>query len=63
MQKSNDWVVGIMLGVFFLIGAASSGEWFTISWMLRLFGRRGSRVVYALLGAALLAVSLIKMRG
>jgi hypothetical protein len=58
MEKSNDWVVGIMLGVFFLFGAASSGDWFTIKWMVRLFGRRGSRVVYGLLGVVLIVVSL-----
>jgi hypothetical protein len=58
MQKSNDWVVGIMLAVFFLFSAVSSGDWFMISWMLRLFGRRGSRVIYAVLGVVLLVVSL-----
>jgi len=58
MQKSNDWVVGIMLAVFFLFSAVSSGDWFMIGWMVRLFGRRGSRVVYGLLGVVLLVVSL-----
>ena len=58
MQKDNEWVVGIMLGVFFLFGAVSSGDWFTISWMVRSFGRRGSRVIYAVLGVILIVVSL-----
>ncbi len=58
MQKDNQWVVGIMLGVFFLFAAVSSGDWFMIQWMLRLFGRRGSRVVYAVLGVVLIVVSL-----
>jgi hypothetical protein len=62
MQKDNDWIVGIMLGVFFLFGAVSSGDWFLIGWMIRLFGRRGSRVVYALLAVVLIVVSL-GMRG
>ncbi|MBA3868351.1 MAG: immunity 17 family protein [Anaerolineae bacterium] len=58
MQKDNQWVVGVMLGVFFLFSAVSSGDWFMIGWMLRLFGRRGSRVVYAVLGVVLIVVSL-----
>ncbi len=61
-MKSNDWVVGILLGVFFLFGAASSGDWFTIKWLVRSFGNRGSRVIYAVLGVALIVVSL-RMRG
>ncbi len=47
-----------MLAVFFLFSAVSSGDWFMISWMLRLFGRRGTRVVYGLLAIVLLVVSL-----
>ena len=62
MQKSNDWIVGIMLGVFFLFCAVSSGDWFMIGWMVRLFGRRGTRVIYAVLAVVLLVVS-IRMRG
>jgi len=58
MQKDNQWIVGIMLAVFFLFSAVSSGDWFMISWMLRLFGRRGTRVVYGLLAIVLLVVSL-----
>lgn len=61
-MKSNDWVVGILLGVFFLFGAASSGDWFTIKWLVRSFGNRGSRVIYAVLGVVLIVVSL-RMRG
>ena len=57
-MKSNEWIVGIMLGVFFLFGAVSSGEWFTIQWMVRSFGRRGARVIYAMLGGVLIVVSL-----
>jgi len=58
MQKDNQWVVGIMLGVFFLFGAVSSGDWFTIKWIVRSFGQRGSRIVYAVLGVVLIVVSL-----
>ncbi|MBI1281947.1 MAG: hypothetical protein GC179_27730 [Anaerolineaceae bacterium] len=58
MEKDNQWVVGIMLGLFFIAGAVSSGDWFTISWMVRSFGRRGSRVIYGILGVVLLVVSL-----
>ena len=61
-MKSNEWVVGIMLGLFFIAGAVSSGDWFTISWMVRSFGRRGSRIIYAILGVVLIVVSL-RMRG
>jgi hypothetical protein len=57
-MKSNDWVVGIMLGAFFLFGAVSSGDWFTIKWMVRSFGSRGSRIIYAVLGVVLIVVSL-----
>jgi len=57
MQKDNQWIVGIMLGVFFLFGAVSSGDWFTIGWMVRSFGRRGSRVIYAVLAVILIVVS------
>ena len=62
MEKSNDWVVGIMLGLFFIAGAASSGDWFTIKWMERSFGQRGSRIIYGVLGIILLLVSL-RIRG
>lgn len=58
MEKSNEWIVGIMLGIFFLAGAAMNGDWFTISWMVRSFGRRGSRIIYGVLGVVLLIVSL-----
>ena len=57
-MKSNDWVVGIILGVFFLVGAVSSGDWLSVKWVVRSFGQRGSRVVYAILGVALIVVSL-----
>lgn len=51
-----------MLGLFFIAGAASSGDWFTIKWMERSFGYRGSRIIYGILGVVLLLVSL-RMRG
>ena len=61
MEKSNDWIVGLMLAVWFFFSAVSSGDWFMIGWMVRLFGRRGTRVIYVILAVVLLAVS-IQMR-
>jgi MFS family permease len=62
MQKDNQWVVGLMLAAFFLFCAVRSGDWFMIGWMVRLFGRRGTRIAYLVLATALLVVSL-QMRG
>lgn len=57
-MKTNEWIVGVMLGAFFLLGAFSSGEWFTVQWLVKSVGRNGAKAVYVVLGIVLIVVSL-----
>jgi hypothetical protein len=57
-MKTNEWVIGVMLGLFFIMGAVSKGDWFTVQWLVKSIGRNGARFAYALLGIVLIVVSL-----
>ena len=61
-MKSNEWIVGVMLGAFFLLGAANTGDWFRVPWLEKSIGRGAARAAYGLLGVVLIAISLTLSR-
>ena len=54
-------------GVFAMCGAAFDWEWFMnhrkAQFLVRLFGRGGTRVFYGILGAALVAMGVLMATG
>ena len=51
-----------MLGAFFLLGAANTGDWFRVPWLEKSIGRGAARAAYGLLGVVLIAISLTLSR-
>lgn len=66
MRDAIPWVL-VAVGAFSILGAWQDWDWFMNSrkaqlWV-RLFGRNGARVFYAILGVALSALGLLLALG